>query len=165
VREETDLPILRKDFTLVPDQIAEARAAGADAVLLIVRILTPETIRVLLDAAHELGLAALVEVHDAAELRTALDLGARIVGINNRDLATFRSDLTTTLDLLEEVSEELVVVSESGIKTGADVDRLGAAGANAVLVGESLLKADDPESAARALTGRTRRPREPSGSP
>jgi len=164
VREETDLPILRKDFTLVPDQVAEARAAGADAVLLIVRILSPETIRELLDTARELGLAALVEVHDAGELRTALDVGARIVGINNRDLATFQSDLTTTLDLLEEVSEERVVVSESGIRTREDVDRLGAAGANAVLVGESLLRADDPAAAARELTGRARRPREPRAS-
>jgi indole-3-glycerol phosphate synthase len=159
VRERVDLPVLRKDFTLAPDQVAEARAAGADAVLLIVRILEPHMLRELLGVAEELGLAALVEAHDASELQTALDAGARIVGINNRDLATFRSDLSTTLDLLEGIPEDVVVISESGIRDGADVERLGSAGAHAILVGESLLRADDPEEAARALVGRGRRAR------
>jgi indole-3-glycerol phosphate synthase len=161
VRARVDLPVLRKDFTLVPDQVAEARAAGADAVLLIVRILEPGTLHELLGVADDLGLAALVEAHDARELRTALDAGARILGINNRDLATFQSDLSTTLSLLAEIPEDIVVVSESGIHDGADVERLGAAGAQAVLVGESLLRADDPEEAARGLVARGRRARNP----
>lgn len=159
VRSQVDLPVLRKDFTLVPDQVAEARAAGADAVLLIVRILEPRVLRELLGVTDELGLAALVEVHDDAELQTALEAGARIVGINNRDLATFRSDLSTTLDLLPGIPEDVVVVSESGIRDGVDVARLGSAGAHAILVGESLLRAEDPEEAARGLTGRNRRAR------
>jgi indole-3-glycerol phosphate synthase len=164
VRDAVERPVLRKDFTLVPDQVAEARAAGADAVLLIVRILDQAMLRELADAARELGLAALVEVHDAGELERALDAGARIVGINNRDLATFETDLVTTLDLLGEVPADVVVVSESGIRTGADVTRLGAAGVDAVLVGESLLRADDPGKAARGLTGHALEARVPRSS-
>jgi indole-3-glycerol phosphate synthase len=102
---------------------------------------------------------ALVETHDAAEVGRALEAGARIVGINNRDLATFRTDLETTLGLLDQVGDDVVVVSESGIRTREDVARLGAAGVHAVLVGETLLRADDPGEAAGRLSGVPRRGR------
>jgi indole-3-glycerol phosphate synthase len=110
-------------------------------------------LRRLHEEAARWGMSVLVEVHDRAELGRALDLGARIIGINNRDLATFRTDLGTTLSLLEEVPEGVVVVSESGIRTRADVDRLGDRGVDAVLVGETLLRASDPEEMARELAG------------
>lgn len=159
VRRSVDLPVLRKDFTLDPIQVLEARAVGADAVLLIVRILEDDRLRELLDLAHELDMDALVETHDAAEVGRALEAGARIVGINNRDLATFRTDLETTLGLLDQVGDDVVVVSESGIRTREDVARLGAAGVHAVLVGETLLRADDPGEAAGRLSGVPRRGR------
>jgi indole-3-glycerol phosphate synthase len=157
-RSATSLPVLRKDFMLDSAHLIEARAMGADAVLLIVRILDAATLRSLLAGASALGMAALVEAHDDAELECALDAGARIVGINNRDLATFRSDLDTTLRLLDRVPPEVVVVSESGIRAPMDVLRLGDAGVDAVLVGETLLRSDDPAVAAelhaRAPRGR-----------
>ena len=150
-RETTSLPILRKDFTLDPLQILEARVAGADAVLLIVRILDDEVLQRLRVEAEALGMAALVEVHDERELKRALDIGAGIIGINNRDLATFTTDLDTTIRLLEGVPEDIFVVSESGIRVPEDVDRLGAVGVDAVLVGESLLRSPDPGIAAQEL--------------
>ena len=151
VRETTSLPILRKDFTLDPLQILEARVAGADAVLLIVRILDDEVLRRLIVEAEALGMAALVEVHDERELKRALEVGAGIIGINNRDLATFTTDLDTTIRLLEGVPEDILVVSESGIRIPEDVDRLGGVGVDAVLVGESLLRSPDPRIAAQEL--------------
>lgn len=153
VRRATTIPILRKDFTLDPLHVVEARAAGADAVLLIVRILDDVTLAHLHGEAEGLGLGVLVEVHDAHELDRALEVGAELIGINNRDLATFTTDLATTERLLERLPADVVVVSESGIRTRADVERLGAAGVDAVLVGESLLRADDPAEAARSLAG------------
>ena len=159
VRGQVRVPILRKDFTLVEEQVLEARAGGADAVLLIVRILDDARLRGLRELAESLGMAALVEVHDAAELERALASGARVVGVNNRDLATFRTSLAHTFDLLPGVPAEVVVVSESGIRTPADVERLGAEGVHAVLVGEALLREPDPGAAARALAGRPRRER------
>ena len=159
VRAVAELPVLRKDFTLVPDQVAQARAGGADAVLLIARILSQSQLVELSDVAHELGLAALVEVHDADELGRALSGGARIIGINNRDLTRFVTDLGTTLELLPDVAGDRIIVSESGIRSQADVDRLGAAGVDAILVGEALLSAADPADAARGLAGRPRRAR------
>ena len=150
-RETTNLPILRKDFTLDPLQILEARVAGADAVLLIVRILEDEVLQRLIVEAEALGMAALVEVHDECELKRALEVGAGIIGINNRDLATFTTDLDTTIRLLERVPEDIVVVSESGIRVPEDVDRLGGVGVDAVLVGESLLRSSDPGVAAQEL--------------
>lgn len=150
-RAETSLPVLRKDFTLDPLQVVEARAAGADAVLLIVRILTDANLAALQAEAREHGMAALVEVHDRTELARALAAGAELVGINNRDLATFRTDLGTTLGMLEEVPEDVVVVSESGIRGPHDAMALGAAGVDAVLVGETLLRAPDPQAMARSL--------------
>jgi indole-3-glycerol phosphate synthase len=147
----TSLPVLRKDFTLDPLQVVEARAAGADAVLLIVRILSDAVLVSTLAEAQALGMAALVEVHDRVELARALEAGAAIVGINNRDLANFRTDLGTTLELLEDVPEDVVVVSESGIRRPEDAALLGDAGVDAILVGETLLRAPDPQAAARSL--------------
>lgn len=159
VRRGVGVPILRKDFTLTEEQVLEARAGGADAVLLIARILDDARLRALRELAESLALAALVEVHDAAELERALDSGASLVGINNRDLATFRTSLDHTFALLPGLGAGVTVVSESGIRTAADVDRLGAEGVHAVLVGESLLREDDSAAAARSLAGRPRRER------
>lgn len=157
-RSAVALPALRKDFTLDPIQIDEARAAGADAVLLIVRILDDAALADLHGHARERGLAALVEVHDAVELERAVACGARIVGINNRDLSTFRTDLAVTEGLLDRLPGGTVVVSESGIRRGADVARLGRAGVDAVLVGESILRADDPGAQVAELAGADRDP-------
>ncbi|MFW6202367.1 MAG: indole-3-glycerol phosphate synthase TrpC [Gemmatimonadota bacterium] len=167
VRASVGLPVLRKDFVLAPVQVWEARAAGADAVLLIVRILDDVRLAELIALAEDVGLDALVEVHDRAELERALDAGAKVVGINNRDLATFRTDPAVTLELAGSVPRDRVLVAESGIRTASDVDRLGAAGADAILVGESLMRADDVEEAARGLVGRPRSRRRvgASGSP
>jgi indole-3-glycerol phosphate synthase len=159
-RAATGLPVLRKDFTIDPLHVVEARASGADAVLLIVRILTDAALAELHAMARGLGMSVLVEVHDKPELERALALGDGVVlGINNRDLANFRTDLTTTLDLLDSVPDGVLVVSESGIRSAADVERLGAAGVHAILVGETLLRAPDPESAAAALSRIPRRER------
>ena len=151
VSSAVPIPVLRKDFTLDTLQVIEARGAGADAVLLIVRILDDPTLRQLHTAATALGMSALVEVHDAVELDRALALGAELVGINNRDLSTFTTSLETTVRLLVDVPDEVVIVSESGIRTRADVERLGEAGVDAILVGESLLSAPDPRAAAAEL--------------
>ena len=153
VRREVDVPVLRKDFTVDPLHLYEGRAAGADAVLLIVRILTDEELGTFLHLAHDLGMAALVETHDRDEVRRAVDVGARIIGINNRDLATFTTDLETTIRLLDGIPPDAVVISESGIRSRDDVVRLGAAGVDAILVGETLLRAADPTAAAAALVG------------
>jgi len=151
-RAATTIPILRKDFVLDPLHVLEARSAGADAILLIVRILSNEELDALLRLSRELGMAGLVETHDAADMARALGAGARILGVNNRDLATFTTDLDVTLRLLESVPDDVVVVSESGIGSREDVARLAAAGVDAILVGEALLRAGDPGSAARELS-------------
>jgi indole-3-glycerol phosphate synthase len=151
VRAAVDAPLLRKDFTLEEYQLWEARAAGADAVLLIVAILDPPLLRDLLQAAKGVGLAALVECHTAPELEVALSAGARILGINNRDLRTFETRLETTLALLPSIPPGPIVVSESGFFTGDDVRRVVAAGAHAVLVGEGLVRATDVGAKIREL--------------
>ncbi|MHB1194517.1 MAG: indole-3-glycerol phosphate synthase TrpC [Longimicrobiales bacterium] len=151
-RAATTVPVLRKDFTLDPLHVLEARAAGADAVLLIVRILDDDSLRSLQALARELGMSVLVEAHDAAEVDRALGAGATLLGINNRDLATFTTDLETTLRLLAAVPPEVAVVSESGIRTRDDVVQLAGAGVDAVLVGETLLRAPDPGAAVGTLT-------------
>ncbi|HLU24870.1 MAG TPA: indole-3-glycerol phosphate synthase TrpC [Longimicrobiales bacterium] len=156
VRSRVGVPVLRKDFVLDAVQLWEARAAGADAVLLIVRILDDAALADLLSLSRELGLSALVEVHDERELDRALEAGAEVVGVNNRDLATFRTDLAVTERLAARVPADRILVAESGIRAAADVDRMGAAGADAVLVGESLMRESDPGLAARALVGRPR---------
>ena len=159
VRAAVGLPVLRKDFTLDPLHVLEARGAGADAVLLIVRILDDPALKSLLELATDLGMGVLVETHHTGEVRRALDAGARIVGVNNRDLANFTTDLDTTVRALGEIPRDRVVVSESGIRTAADVVRLGEAGVDAVLVGETLLRASDPGAAARSLSSAPRRSR------
>jgi indole-3-glycerol phosphate synthase len=145
------LPILRKDFMVDRYQVAEARAAGADAILIIVSALDDATIARLLQAADEFGLDALVEAHDEPEVRRAVTLGARIVGVNNRDLKTFTMDRDLAIRLRPLVPPDRVMVAESGIRDAADVRRLGAAGIDAVLVGETLMRAPDPGAALRAL--------------
>jgi len=151
VRAQVEVPLLRKDFTVDEYQLWEARAAGADAVLLIVSILGPAELRELLLAAKGLGLGALVEVHTRQELEQALGAGAPIVGLNNRDLRTFETRIETTLELLPLIPPGPVVVSESGFTTAADVRRVVAAGAHAVLVGEALMRAPDVGAKVREL--------------
>jgi indole-3-glycerol phosphate synthase len=151
IRAAVAVPLLRKDFTIDEYQLWESRAAGADAILLIVAILEPSLLRDLLAAAKGLGLAALVETHTAAELDTALTAGASIVGINNRDLRTFETRLETTLGLVPTIPPGVTVVSESGFGTAADVRRVVTAGAHAVLVGEGLVKAGDVGAKVREL--------------
>ena len=143
IRAAVELPLLRKDFTLDEYQLWESRAAGADAILLIVAILEPVRLRDLLAAAKGLGLAALVECHTATELDVALAAGSRVLGINNRDLKTFETRIETTLELLPLIPPGPVVVSESGFFTSDHVRRVVAAGAHAVLVGEGLVSAGD----------------------
>jgi indole-3-glycerol phosphate synthase len=159
VRGAVGLPVLRKDFVIDELQVAEARGAGADAVLLIVRILDDASLARLSQAALDHGLTALVEVHDEQELERALAAGAGVIGVNNRDLATFTTDLEVTLRLLPRIPGDVVVVSESGIRRRADVERLGEHGVHAVLVGESVLRAADPAEAVASLTGCPRRER------
>jgi indole-3-glycerol phosphate synthase len=156
VRRTVSLPLLRKDFLIDPYQIDEARVAGADAVLLIARTLEPGALRALRERAAALGLDALVEVHDEADVDAALAAGADLVGINHRDLATFTTDLGSTERLAPRlVAAGVVVVAESGIFTYDDVRRLEAAGAHAVLVGEALMREPDVGRALLRLRGRS----------
>jgi indole-3-glycerol phosphate synthase len=150
-REAATLPILRKDFIVDPYQVQESFAAGADAILLIVAALTPGELASLYSDALALGLTALVEVHDQRELDVALDLGAAVVGINNRDLATLTVDTARTFELLPRVSGRALVVAESGFSRREEFVALAVAGVDAVLVGEALMRADDVEAACRAL--------------
>ena len=151
VRRLVDVPLLRKDFTVDEYQLWEARAAGADAVLLIVSVLPPRRLGDFMNGAKALGLAALVEVHTRAELDVALAAGAALIGVNNRDLKTFETRIETTLELLPLIPPGPVVVSESGFFTAADVRRVVAAGARAVLVGEALVRARDVGATVREL--------------
>jgi indole-3-glycerol phosphate synthase len=158
VRKLAGLPVLRKDFLLDPYQLYEARAAGADAFLLIGAVLEPDTLQRLLSLGNELGMAALVEValvevHTEPELKQALDAGAEIVGVNNRNLKTFEVSLETSLRLVELIPEECVAVSESGLRSHEDLKRLRAAGFDAFLIGEHLMKAEDPGLALGGLLG------------
>ena len=151
VRAATSLPILRKDFVTDPYEIAEARACGADAVLLIVAALTREELNTLVAVARRRGMAALVEVHDEAETAAALEAGSRAVGVNHRDLRTFNVDLGLTERLRKLVPKDVVLVAESGIHDADDARRMREAGADAILVGEALMRADDPASVIREL--------------
>ena len=153
IRQAISLPLLRKDFIIDPYQIAEARVAGADAILLIVACLTSIQLAEYLEQAHTLGLDALVEVHSAEELEIALRSEARLIGINNRNLHTFETTLDTTFELLHHIPEGHVVVSESGIRDAADVRALEARGVHAILVGESLMRASDVGTKVRELLG------------
>jgi indole-3-glycerol phosphate synthase len=146
VRASVSLPILRKDFILDGYQLLEARAAGADAALLIVAALTPSLLSELLSAAAELGLDILVEVHDRIEVERALTAGATLIGINNRNLSTFEVDLATSEALLPEIPASVRAVAESGVRGRAEAARLRLAGAANLLVGEALVRAPDPEA-------------------
>jgi indole-3-glycerol phosphate synthase len=156
VRHAVDLPVLRKDFILNRYQVFEARAAGADALLLIVATLTDVELSSLYRLARELGMAALVEVHSETEVARALALQARIIGINNRDLRTFQVSLETTARLRPLVPTEIALVAESGIHTPDDVARLAALDVDAMLVGESLVRAQDVGAKVRELVGNER---------
>jgi indole-3-glycerol phosphate synthase len=151
VCEAVSLPVLRKDFIFDPYQVYESRAAGADAVLLIIAILSDALLANLYRLINQLGMAALVEVHDAGELRRALSLSPGVVGINNRDLMTFKVNLDTTALLIPQCPRNLITVAESGIHSRPDVQRLHELGVNAMLVGESIVTADDIGARVRAL--------------
>lgn len=150
-RKACALPVLRKDFTIDPYQVYEARAIGADCVLLIVAALEPSRLGDLLQLAHELGMQALVEVHTASELERALTLPASLIGINNRDLRRFETRIETTLELLAWLPQDRRVITESGIHERADVMRLRQAGVEGFLVGEAFMRAPDPGAALAAL--------------
>jgi indole-3-glycerol phosphate synthase len=151
VREVTELPILRKDFLFDPYQVYEARAWGADAILIIVAGVRADQAKALLEAARELDLDALVEVHDEAEAEVALQLGADLIGVNNRDLSTFRTDLSVTERVLPLIKHQALTVSESALTARADVERAAAAGADAVLIGTAFCSAPDIEGKVREV--------------
>ncbi len=150
-RENCSLPVLRKDFTIDPYQVYEARALGADCILLIVAVLDDVMLGELLALACDLGMDALVEVHDRGEMERALRTPAPLIGVNNRNLRTFDTSLGTTLSLLPLVTDGRLLVTESGIHTPADVERMRDAGVHAFLVGEAFMKADDPGGRLAAL--------------
>lgn len=156
IRQAVDLPLLCKDFVIYPYQIYQARVCGADAVLLIAAVLSDQDLRYFLKITHALGMQALVEVHSADELERVLNLpDLTLVGINNRDLTTFHTTLAVTCSLLNDYGDRLgalTIVSESGMHQAADLQRVAAAGATAVLVGESLIRQPDPGAALVALT-------------
>ena len=151
VRETVELPLLRKEFIIDPLQVYETREAGADALLLIVALLEKEKLSDLRSLARNLGLGVLVEVHDLAEMETALEVGADWIGINNRNLKDFTVSLKVTRDLIARVPLRVPVVSESGIQTRADAETVKALGASAILVGESFMRSKEPGDAVKAL--------------
>lgn len=159
VRAGTDLPVLKKDFHVHPIQLVEARALGASAALIIVRALSPERLTEMMGVGRALGLELLAEVRDERELERAVEAGATMIGVNNRDLETLEIDPTTAERIVPLVPRGFVAIAESGVSTRADVERYAACGADAVLVGSSLSAAADPAVATRALTGVARRPR------
>jgi indole-3-glycerol phosphate synthase len=147
----TKIPILRKDFILDPWQVWETRAAGADSFLLIAAVLDDETFRALLALGRSLKMEPLVEVHSRQELERVLSAGAQIIGVNNRDLQDFSVHLKTSLELVRDIPEDCIAVSESGLRTREDLVRLSEAGFDAFLIGERLMQQDDPGQALRAL--------------
>ncbi len=147
------IPCLRKDFMVHPLQVAEAREAGASAILIIVRALTDDEIKTLARAAEAAGLDSLFEIHNEAEIARAVAHGARIIGVNNRDLAIFKTDLGLSERLIPRLPHDVIAVSESGISTAADAARVRAAGAHAVLVGEALMRTPDPFALIAAFRG------------
>lgn len=153
IREAVDLPLLRKDFIVDEYQVIEARAAGADAVLLIAEILDDQQLAGLFRAIRDLGMQALVELYDPENLPRVLDLGARLVGVNNRDLRSFAVSLDQTLALAPKVPADRCLVSESGIRTADDIRRLAAAGVKAVLIGETFMRSGDIAATLRTLRG------------
>ena len=146
ISENVQIPILRKDFTIDEYMIWEAKSIGASAILLIVSILDDVQLKEYLDLAHELGLSAIVETHDAEEIKSAVDAGAQIIGVNNRNLADFTVDIDNSINLRSLVSDDITFISESGIKTKEDVTRLKENNVDAVLIGETLMKSDDKKA-------------------
>ncbi len=155
-RQAVAVPVLRKDFVIDPYQVYEGRAAGADAILLIVAALSDPQLADLYALTNELGMKALVEAHNEEEMARALRLGAQLIGINNRDLKTFNVDLGTTARLASMVDDDVVLVAESGIFSAADAREMGRLGARAILVGEALMKAPDPVPLIRELSRQPR---------
>ncbi len=153
IRQHVTLPVLRKDFLFDPYQMYESRACGADAVLLIAAVLSQEQLNDLLLLANELSLSALVEVHTREELYRALHAGAEIIGINNRNLTTFKTDLETTFKLLPDIPKEKTIVSESGISSYSEIKQLCNAGVNAFLIGESFMRAESPGAKLKEFVG------------
>jgi len=155
VRKAVKLPLLRKDFIIDASQIFESRLAGADAVLLIARILGQDELENLIRTTQDLGMTPLVEVHSVKEAQSALDAGARVIGINNRDLNTLKVDLSTTVNIMNELPQlkKKVLISESGIREKADVDLLRELGINAILVGEAILQSSDIRQKIKELLG------------
>ena len=143
-RGACSLPVIRKDFIIDPYQVVEARAINADCILLIVAALDDEALQALFNQAHELGMDVLMEVHDEEELQRALATGARLIGINNRDLRTFETSLSTTIDMLDKIPDDRIVVTESGIHSADDVKLMREHDVHTFLVGEAFMKADDP---------------------
>ena len=146
ISDNVSIPILRKDFTIDEYMIYEAKLLGASAILLIVSILDAGQLKEYLELAHELGLSAIVETHDADEIRTAMDAGAGIIGVNNRNLADFTVDINNSINLRRLVSDDIIFISESGIKTKEDVSRLKENNVDAVLIGETLMRSEDKKS-------------------
>lgn len=153
ISQAVKIPVLRKDFTVDEYMIYQAKTLGASAVLLICSILSKEQLSEYLGIAHSLGLSALVEAHDEEEVRTALAVGAGIIGVNNRDLRTFTVDINNSARLRKLVPPEVLFVSESGIKTAADIEALRSNGTNAVLIGETLMRSPDKKAALDELRG------------
>lgn len=151
IRDTVETPLLRKDFIVDPYQVYEARHYGADALLLIVAALERELLNELIELTHSLGMNAVVEVHDEVELERALGSGARIIGINNRDLKTFAVDLDVSLNLSKSVPGEIVVIAESGIRSNEDINKLRREGVHVFLIGETFMKAPDPGAELRSL--------------
>jgi indole-3-glycerol phosphate synthase len=156
IKEKVNIPVLRKDFTIDEYQIYQSRALGADAVLLICSILEPAQVRKYIRIADTLGLSCLVEVHNEKEAETAVRAGARVIGVNNRDLKTFQVDLQNSVRLRKLIPEDIVFVSESGISSRADVEMLAKNGVDAVLIGESLMRSTDIKTTMDELMGRTK---------
>lgn len=146
ISENVQIPLLRKDFTIEEYMIYEAKSLGASAILLIVSILDDVQLKRYLDLAHDLGLSAIVETHDEDEIRTAIGAGAEIIGVNNRNLADFTVDINNSVNLRRLVSDDVLFISESGIKTAEDVRRLKENNVDAVLIGETLMRSDDKKS-------------------
>jgi indole-3-glycerol phosphate synthase len=157
-REVVGLPLLKKDFHVHTVQIFEARALGASAALVIVRAVPPTRLEELISAGNDVGIAILVEVRDERELDIALSSGARLIGVNNRNLETLEIDPDTSLRILPLIPSDVVAIAESGVRSIQDVERLAGAGADAVLVGTVLSASSDPEAAVRSLTGVKRTP-------